>query len=193
MSGWKESRLESDMNKEGFMSCLEGLLADIPEAERKEAIQYYNDYFEDAGWENEESVIRSLGSPAKIAENIKAELKGEEIPFRAKAGDHAVTAYGQIIPAGSVQTDTKAGAQGADGISPFAREVQSAGSAFQQPYQPGAAELSYDYTDTADRNQRSENKLGKMPVWALLLIIFLAIIVIVVLMNFLKQKMLLKH
>ena len=166
------------MNKEGFMSCLEGLLADIPEAERKEAIQYYNDYFEDAGWENEESVIRSLGSPAKIAENIKAELKGEEIPFRAKAGDHAVTAYGQIIPAGSVQTDTKAGAQGADGISPFAREVQSAGSAFQQPYQPGAAELSYDYTDTADRNQRSENKLGKMPVWALLLIIFLAIIVL---------------
>lgn len=92
------------MNKEGFMSSLEGLLADIPEAEREEALQYYNDYFEDAGWENEESVIRSLGSPKKIAENIKAELKGEELPEKAKAGDHAVVKYGQIVPVGEVKS-----------------------------------------------------------------------------------------
>ena len=91
------------MNKEGFMSQLESLLAEIPATEREEALQYYNDYFEDAGWENEASVIKSLGSPQKVAENIKAELRGEVLPTTANAGDHAVTKYGQIVPAGEVK------------------------------------------------------------------------------------------
>ncbi|MCR5460349.1 MAG: DUF1700 domain-containing protein [Acetatifactor sp.] len=91
------------MNKEGFMSQLESLLAEIPAAEKDEALQYYNDYFEDAGWENEASVIKSLGSPQKVADNIKAELRGEVLPTTANAGDRAVTKYGQIVPAGEVK------------------------------------------------------------------------------------------
>ncbi len=83
------------MNKIGFMSRLEGLLADIPAAEREEALQYYNDYFEDAGTENEGSVIRALGSPQSIADNIKAELRGETLPENARAGEHALTKYGE--------------------------------------------------------------------------------------------------
>ncbi|MBP5222201.1 MAG: DUF1700 domain-containing protein [Lachnospiraceae bacterium] len=85
------------MNKVGFMSRLEGLLADIPAAEREEALQYYDDYFEDAGAESEEAVIRTLGSPQSIAENIKAELKGEAVALRAKAGDHALAKYDDLI------------------------------------------------------------------------------------------------
>ena len=96
------------MNRAGFMSQLESYLADIPAAEREEALQYYNDYFEDAGAENEASVISSLGSPREIADNIKAELKGEAIPTSANAGDHAVTKYGQIVPAGEVKTEESA-------------------------------------------------------------------------------------
>ena len=96
------------MNRAGFMSQLESYLADIPAAEREEALQYYNDYFEDAGAENEASVISSLGSPKEIADNIKAELKGEAIPTSANAGDHAVTKYGQIVPAGEVKTEESA-------------------------------------------------------------------------------------
>ena len=91
------------MNKVGFMSQLESLLSDVPTAEREEALQYYNDYFEDAGEENEADVIASLGSPKTIAENIKAELKGEAIPTSANAGDHAVSKYGQIVPAGELR------------------------------------------------------------------------------------------
>ena len=96
------------MNRAGFMSQLESYLADIPAAEREEALQYYNDYFEDAGAENEASVISSLGSPKEIADNIKAELKGEAIPTSANAGDHAITKYGQIVPAGEVKTEESA-------------------------------------------------------------------------------------
>ena len=102
------------MNKDGFMSQLKGLLADIPEAEREEALQYYDDYFEDAGAENEQSVINSLGSPKNIAENIKAELRGEVIPASASAGDHAITKYGQIVPKQG-ETEDRTGSTGGAG------------------------------------------------------------------------------
>lgn len=95
------------MNRDGFMSQLESYLADISAAERDEALQYYSDYFEDAGPENEQSVIQSLGSPREIAENIKAELRGEVIPTTANAGDHAIAKYGQIVPAGEVKDETE--------------------------------------------------------------------------------------
>ncbi len=62
------------MKKQEFMNQLESLLQDIPEQERTEAIQYYNDYFEDAGEENEQEVVEALGSPYKVAENIKRDL-----------------------------------------------------------------------------------------------------------------------
>ena len=64
------------MNRLDFMKELERLLADISESEREEALQYYNDYLNDAGVENEEEVIASLGSPQKVAETIKAGLSG---------------------------------------------------------------------------------------------------------------------
>ena len=62
------------MNRAEFMSRLASLLQDVPLAEREEALQYYNDYFDDAGEGNEESTIASLGSPEEIAKSIKAGL-----------------------------------------------------------------------------------------------------------------------
>lgn len=62
------------MNKATFMARLNELLADITEAEKEEALSYYEEYFADAGPENEESVIQSLGSPEKVAATIKAGL-----------------------------------------------------------------------------------------------------------------------
>lgn len=64
------------MNRTEFMKQLEALLQNIPLTEREEALQYYNDYFDDAGEENEQNVIEALGSPAKVAENIKRDLYG---------------------------------------------------------------------------------------------------------------------
>lgn len=62
------------MNRAEFMSRLASLLQDVPLAEREEALQYYNDYFDDAGEDNEESTIASLGSPEELAKSIKAGL-----------------------------------------------------------------------------------------------------------------------
>lgn len=62
------------MDRAEFMRRLTTLLNDVPPAEREEAIQYYNDYFDDAGEGNEQGVIASLGSPEDIAKSIKAGL-----------------------------------------------------------------------------------------------------------------------
>lgn len=59
-----------------FMRELNILLAGVPAEEREEALQYYSDYFADAGKENEEQVLQELGSPQKVAAMIKAGLKG---------------------------------------------------------------------------------------------------------------------
>ena len=60
------------MNKEIFLRELRRFLADIPEEEREQALTYYEDYFEDAGPENEQKVIQELGSPIDVAKQIKA-------------------------------------------------------------------------------------------------------------------------
>lgn len=60
------------MNKEIFLRDLRRFLEDIPEEEREQALTYYEDYFEDAGPENEQKVIQELGSPIDIARQIKA-------------------------------------------------------------------------------------------------------------------------
>ena len=63
------------MNRTEYMRELDALLHGISKEEREEAMQYYNDYFDDAGSENEEKVIEELGSPAKLAETIRAGMR----------------------------------------------------------------------------------------------------------------------
>ena len=48
------------MNRTEYMRELDALLHGISKEEREEAMQYYNDYFDDAGSENEEKVIEEL-------------------------------------------------------------------------------------------------------------------------------------
>lgn len=63
------------MNREQFIAQLARLLQDLPPAERQEAIRYYQEYFDDAGEENEDAVIQELGSPGKVVASIKANLQ----------------------------------------------------------------------------------------------------------------------
>ena len=77
------------MNRTEFLEQLERLLWDIPESERKEALEYYQDYFEDAGAENEGKVIQELGSPGKVAAIIRSDLENEGIQY----GEYTETGY----------------------------------------------------------------------------------------------------
>lgn len=62
------------MNRIEYMRKLASLLQDVPAEERVATMQYYNDYFDDAGEENEEKVIEELGSPEQVAAEMKAGL-----------------------------------------------------------------------------------------------------------------------
>lgn len=62
------------MNRKEFMSRLSQLLDGVSKEEREEALTYYENYFEDAGPENEQNIIRELESPEKVAEIIRRDL-----------------------------------------------------------------------------------------------------------------------
>lgn len=66
------------MNKREFMDRLSKLLTDVSLDERIEALQYYEDYFADAGEENEATIITELISPESLAKTIKEELAGND-------------------------------------------------------------------------------------------------------------------
>lgn len=77
------------MNRTEFLEQLERLLWDIPESEKTAALEYYEDYFEDAGEENEGKVIQELGSPGKVAAIIRADLENDPSPY----GEYTETGY----------------------------------------------------------------------------------------------------
>ena len=66
------------MNREEYLKRLSFLLKDLPEEEIEDAISYYEDYFEEAGEEKEEQVIKELGSPEKIARMIRDSVQGNQ-------------------------------------------------------------------------------------------------------------------
>lgn len=80
------------MNRLEFMQRLEALLSDISQSEREEALQYYNDYLNDAGVENEQEVLEAMGSPEQLARVIKEGLdeNGTEGEF-TETGYHKET------------------------------------------------------------------------------------------------------
>jgi uncharacterized membrane protein len=60
------------------MRELESLLSNIPLEEREAALSYYSGYFEDAGEDHEEEIIKELISPEHVAAIIKADLNSSE-------------------------------------------------------------------------------------------------------------------
>lgn len=58
------------MNKQDFISRLSKALAPLPPEERKAAIDYYEEFFTEAGEENEQSLIAEFGSPEELAKSI---------------------------------------------------------------------------------------------------------------------------
>lgn len=62
------------MNKNVFLSQLEKLLSDLPEEERREAMEYYVEYFDEAGPDKECDVLKEFGSPQEVADRIHEEL-----------------------------------------------------------------------------------------------------------------------
>jgi len=81
------------MTRKDFMTELRDRLSRLSEDERNAALSYYEEYFDEAGPEREQDVIRELGSPASLASRILAEHAVKEArlqPYNPKKGFSAV-------------------------------------------------------------------------------------------------------
>ncbi|MFF2793242.1 DUF1700 domain-containing protein [Lysinibacillus xylanilyticus] len=61
------------MNRASFLKKLRGKLQRLPAHEIDAALAYYEEYFDEAGEENEQRVIQQLGSPSHVASQIMAD------------------------------------------------------------------------------------------------------------------------
>ena len=62
------------MNREQFMKQLSYLLQDISDEDRTDALDYYENYLDEAGFGYETDITNELGSPERIAAIIRTSL-----------------------------------------------------------------------------------------------------------------------
>lgn len=155
------------------MNQLESLLQSIPSTEREEAMQYYNDYFDDAGAENEQQVIEALGNPARVAENIKRDLlgsaEGEAAARKVKASDRVIMKYGQN------NTDSQSASEEGDkgkGGSTFSDYGRSSQDTMSQSTFASGNTFHYDQDASGSASYSPEKpKKEGMPVWAIAMLV----------------------
>ena len=75
------------MTRQEYMQQLAALLAAMPEAERQDALDYYEEYFDAAGPEKEAQTIQELGgtmpedlpTPEKSVKQIEREVERKKL------------------------------------------------------------------------------------------------------------------
>ena len=89
------------MTKYEYLAELERLLAALPEQERRDAMNYYEEYFVSAGPEKEAEAIRELGTPQQAAQKILEEAgvaaaPATEAPQAAPAAKKGLPAAAKV-------------------------------------------------------------------------------------------------
>lgn len=83
------------MTRKQFMQELRDRLDRLPPNERESALAYYEEYFDEAGVDHEQDVIRELGSPASLASRILADhavKAARQAPYNPRKGFSALWA-----------------------------------------------------------------------------------------------------
>ncbi|MBD5461863.1 MAG: DUF1700 domain-containing protein [Lachnospiraceae bacterium] len=157
------------MSRWEFMRQLEELLFDISPNEREEALQYYNDYFNDAGRENEKEVLEALGSPQQVAKIVK-----DGLSENVCQGEFTETGF----------TSTKASSQNA--IIKRQQEPSDKGNRTEKEAHDGRAgsgeakeagrEHNSSASNSTEHNSTVSEKKETMPTWAVVLIVIACIL-----------------
>lgn len=87
------------MNRQEFMNQLAAELSRLPKEEIQAAMEYYSEYFDEAGPEREQETIAELGSPAKVATQIKADYAVRQLdePGAARSARKGLSAILWVI------------------------------------------------------------------------------------------------
>lgn len=79
------------MTREEYLDILQNNLHGIPPQEAENIMEYYREYFDDAGVENAEKVMQELGAPEQLAKRgrqmlpRKMDLQAQQVPDRIRA------------------------------------------------------------------------------------------------------------
>ena len=79
------------MTREEYLDILQNNLHGIPPQEAENIMEYYREYFDDAGVENAEKVMQELGAPEQLAKGRrqmlprKTDLQVRQVPDRIRA------------------------------------------------------------------------------------------------------------
>ena len=65
------------MTREEYLDILQNNLHGIPPQEAENIMEYYREYFDDAGVENAEKVMQELGAPEQLAKRAAADAAAE--------------------------------------------------------------------------------------------------------------------
>ncbi len=175
------------MSRWEFMRKLEELLSDISPNEREEALQYYNDYFNDAGRENEQEVIDALGSPEQVAQIVKDGLlendgQGEftENGYTRKGSgiENKPAAYSPEKTIHEEKTDP--GWDTSEGAS--YRRTDADAEDKEKPENGNQTSGSWD-ADSREPNDSSGEAKAEMPAWELVLIVIGCIFLLPVILS----------
>ncbi len=153
------------MSRWEFMRQLEELLSDISPNEREEALQYYNDYFNDAGRENEQEVIKALGSPEQVAGIVREGISGNE-------------SLGEFTESGFKSSSTEAVnaiIKRTSGNGQNSENVKNDDAQESDRKKEGTQASGNSYKDNSGEKQASGAAVTKekepLPVWAVVLIV----------------------
>lgn len=177
------------MDRIEFLKELAQKLTGMPEEERAQALQFYNEYLEDAGEENVQAVLEELGSPKQLAQQLIANCSVAENPQEtassAKTAEQPESAQPQDIAA-EQQKQQPASQRHQENEVSADKAAQQRASAYQYAYaadenqvvQPpswnGTAQQSrpYEYNYAAQEVPPVQKKYGVEPwVWILIFVL----------------------
>ena len=145
------------MDRAEFLNRLEAQLLDVPQAEREEALQYYEDYLNDAGDAGDFDILQELGTPEEVADSIRNGLR-QDSSRTGQLGDS-----GYFSENGYVDRE------------PQKEELQRV----KQPACGDRSDADWQSTDSDPEDDSSAARRKQSPVWLwILLIVFAAPVVL---------------
>lgn len=141
------------MDRAEFLNRLEAQLLDVPQAEREEALQYYEDYLNDAGDAGDFDILQELGTPEEVADSIRNGLR-QDSSCSGQPGDS-----GYFSENGYIDRE------------PQREELQR----LKQPVRSARSDADSQSTDSYAADDSNAARRTRHPVWLwILLIVFAA-------------------
>lgn len=170
------------MDRAEFLNRLEAQLLDVPQAEREEALQYYEDYLNDAGDAGDFDILQELGTPEEVADSIRNGLRQDSSGVGERSYGSQSSRSGQ---AGENRQDSSRSGQAGDSgyfsengyvdREPQKEELQRV----KQPAHGDRSDADWQSTDSYADGDSSAARRKQPPVWLwILLIVFAAPVVL---------------